>query len=140
MSAVTFASVATDIAARNPRTYPQVAAVLSVLIKRCGREDREPIVEGAVNWLRKTPNSGHMEIWLKEIVPQFEQPFQFEEEMCAVIDAQPTSLWDCDWVESSDLRNLVLEESIVNRSRFEEMKLPFDDDEVSLFADLYSEL
>ena len=139
LSAVTFASVAMDIAARNPRTYPQVAAVLSVLINRCGRKDRESIVEGAVNRLRKTPNSGHMEIWLKEIVRHFEQPFHFEEKMCAVIDAQPTSLWDCDWVKSSDMRDLVLEESIVNRSRFEEMKLPFDDDEVSLFPDLYSE-
>ena len=80
-----------------------------------------------------------MEIWLKEIVRHFEQPFQFQEKMCAVIDAQPTSLWDCDWVKSRDLRDLVLGEPIVNRSRFDEMKLPFDDDEVSLFADLYSE-
>lgn len=139
VSAVTLASVAIDIVARNPRTCPQVAAILIVLVRRCGKRDRESIVEGAVNRIRRTPNSGHMEIWLKEIVRHFEQPFQFDEKMCAVIDAQPTSLWDCDWVKSSDMRDLVLEEPIVNRSRLEEMKLPFDDDEVSLFADLYSE-
>lgn len=140
VSPVTLASVAIDIAARNPRTYPQVSAVLSVLIARCGEDDRESIVNGAVNRLRMMPNSGHMEIWLKEIVRHLDRPFQSKEKMCAVVDGRRASLWDCKWVESSDLRDVVLEEQIVNRPRFEEMKLPFDDDEISLFPDLYGEI
>ena len=140
LSAVTLASVAVDIAARNPRTYPQVAAILSVLVGCCGHDEQESIVNGAINRLRNTPNSGHMEIWLKEIVRQLNRSFQYEEKLCAVVDSIPVSLWDCEWIKTKDLRDAVLEESIVNRSRFEEMKLPFDDDEVSLFPNLYSEL
>lgn len=140
ISAVTLASVAVDIAARNPRTYPQVAAILSVLVGLCSKDEQQSIVNGAVNRLGRTPNSGHMEIWLKEIVRHLDHNVDFEEKLCAVIGGSPTLLWDCSWVKTPSLLEAVREHSIVNLSRFEEMKLPFDDDEVSLFADMYNEL
>ena len=135
----TLASITTDIGLRNPTTYPQVAAILSVLINLADDDDRGAIIRGAVGKFQAQPYSGHMELWLQRVVRKVTAAHSFNEPLCRRFDGEDVPIWESKWINSRALKDAVSKTDFIDRDRFEEMGTRVDPSEVALFGHHYDE-
>ncbi len=130
--------IAVDIAIRNPRTYPYVAAILGELIKFIDDDwEKLTTIERIQKRFAQVPNSGHMDVWLQRISFQFDPDIAFREPLCRVVCQQDATIWNKDWITSSDLAGAVEPSVIVNRDFLWEMEPTISPEEIELFKFSY---
>ncbi len=109
-------SIVTDIAYRNPRTYPVSATILSQLLSYLASDsEKQAIVEKIVGRFRIIPNTGHLEVWLQRISFRFSPSLQFEEGLCKLVDQSITKFWNNQWISNAKLRTAIDSNDIVDR-------------------------
>ena len=138
-------SIATDIAIRNPKTYPHASAIISVLLERLQQDDPDAftsVCEQIVKRFGEAPHSGHMEVWLHRIMRDYICPNLHERlTRLASLDGDVLSIWDNNWIDSSakELKNL-LEDSklIATKAAYKKMSRTVGVNEVAAFRNIYS--
>ena len=103
-------SIVVDIAHRNPRTYPNCAAILSKLINRENDAlEKQKTFEKIHNRFKELPNTNYMEIWLQRIslkISNYETS-NFNEKLCRIICSSSENddkIWEDDWISSCVLK------------------------------------
>ena len=134
-------SIATDIASRNHNTYPHAAAIINKLLIRLDDKEREDVCKKIADRFRKAPYGGHMEVWLQRITLKIlSERLQLEERLTQLnaLDGNEASVWNNDWVDSKELKNL-LEDSnlIIDKDAKERMDAVVSEEEVDMFRNLY---
>lgn len=131
-------AIVTDIAYRNPRAYPVCAAILSKLIHPLGVTiDRQEIVAKIRGKFSLIPNTGHLDIWMQRIAYPFCPSMTFDEPICQLVSSGDRTIWNNDWISSTDLRNTLDEKLIVDRDKLKKLKPIVPIDEIALFGVAY---
>ena len=137
-SPLALAAIAVDIAVRNPRTYPTVAAILGELLKFV-RNDWEKLY--AVDRIRRrfaqVANSGYMDIWLQRISYQYDPTILFEESLCKLVSDGSVDMWSNNWLHSPDIVSALDVACVVDRNRLWEMEPTIPPEELRLFKPAY---
>ncbi|HVN95453.1 MAG TPA: RNA-directed DNA polymerase [Syntrophorhabdaceae bacterium] len=128
-------SVITDIAFKNPRTYPIISAILSKLIDFMPKKDRDQITRKILNKFKKLPNTGIMQLWLQRITIKTSSKFDYSEKLCSKIDDNSVVIWNSDWLKPN-LRKIIDSYDLVDRKILESLGAVISDEEVSLFDKL----
>ncbi len=127
-------SITVDIAYHNPRTYPICAAILSKLLSFLGsRQEKRDVIEKIQRRFSRIPNTGHMEIWLQRIALPFYPSIEFNEPLCRLVSGKDCSIWNCKWISSGDLKNVIDAKRIVNKKQLKELDTVVPTEEVELF-------
>ena len=124
-------SILTDIAYKNPRTYPISSAILSKLLIFTNAE-RNIILNKILNKFELIPNTGHLQIWLQRITILFDRNKSYTEKLCQKVNTSSIELWNVDWL-NNDLKNLIKNEIIIDETIIDELKPVIESDEVQLF-------
>lgn len=127
-------SILVDIAFKNPRTYPIVAAILSEFLHYfLEREEQiDEILEKIYDKFELIPNTGHLQIWLQRITVKFDRDREYEETLCKKVNDSDTEIWNSDWL-NNELQNIIKNERIVNEETIEELSEVIVPEEVELF-------
>lgn len=92
-------SIVSEIALRNPATYPLIAAIFSKLFSHLPPEiKRDEIVDKIVSKFGRVPHAGHMEIWLQRISHPFGLKIQFDERLCNAVTQSGVPIWNYSWI------------------------------------------
>lgn len=127
-------AMAVDIAVRNPRTYPRVAAILGELIKFLHDDwQKLAVIDRSRRRFAKIPNGGHMDVWLQRISYPYDQSVQFVEPLCRLVVDESTSLWNNDWLVAGDVRASIEHSMLINRDILRDMEPTIDPAELELF-------
>lgn len=130
-------SIMTDIAYKNPRTYPFASAILSKLINEIEQnEEREKIIDLIVKKFEDLPNTGLMEIWLQRITLPTIRDKEYSETLCKKINNSDTELWNSEWL-NENMKNIIKTTSIIDEEVIEGLTPVIGMEEVDLFGDIY---
>ena len=123
-----------DIAVRNPRTYPRVAAILGELIEFLSDPwQKLQVIDRSRRRFDKIPNGGHMDVWLQRISYPYDQSIQFAEPLCNLVVDEATALWNNDWLEAGSVRQAVEGATLIDRDILRDMEPRIDPAELELF-------
>lgn len=127
-------AIAVDIAVRNPRTYPHVAALLGELI-RFVRDDWDKLntIERIKRRFSNVPNSGHMDVWLQRISHHYNQYEQFAEPLCHLVNGDDAQIWNNTWIKDQAISDAIQEATLVDKDKLWEMGPTIDPSELQLF-------
>lgn len=127
-------AIAVDIAYRNPRTYAISSAILSKLISFITEHnDKLLVIEKIKKRFSKIPNTGHIQIWLQRFTYYIDKDIFYEEKICKLISSSDDSLWNIEWINSKDLKE-VLETPIIDRKIIGKLDPVITHEEASMFA------
>jgi RNA-directed DNA polymerase len=133
-------SIVIDIAYHNPRVYPQVVAILSLLINKLSSpKNKESLLKKIRAKLKKAPNTGHFEIWLQRLTIKLnlKDAYQYNETLCKIVHGQDkdnSNLWNISWLKSP-LKDLINSTEIIDRQKLDELPIVIGKREVDLFRD-----
>jgi len=129
-----------DIALHNPRTYPLFAAILSHLLKNLrNRRMSTDVVNKIKKKFEKLPNTGHMQLWLQRISYSISKDILYDEALCKLVAGEPSTIWNNDWISSTDLKRALKADQIVDREKLEKIEpvVPVEEMELFLSRDDY---
>jgi RNA-directed DNA polymerase len=127
-------SILTDIAFKNPRTYPIAAAILSDLLQFYEEnEERDNILSKIQSRFNLIPNTGHLQVWLQRITITFNRIKDYSEPLCKKVNDNSLELWNSRWL-ISDLRDLVDNEIIIDEETINKLTTSIAKEEVQLFG------
>ena len=128
-------SILVDIMFKNPRAYPIGAAILSKFLSLINSGDAKiEILNAIFSKFRLLPNIGYLEIWIQRIVLKTGHEIHFEESICRKLNDENVSLWNSDWLNNNQLKQIITNCSIVERKIIEEMDEVIEEEEVRLFG------
>lgn len=131
---MTLISIVSEIALRNPRTYPMIAAILSKLFSHLPPEsDREEIIDKIIAKFKRIPNTGHMDIWLQRISHPFGLNKTFDERLCNAVSQSNTPIWNYSWLPSQQWRHDLELFKIVDKQILADSDAVIPQEEVHLF-------
>jgi len=127
-------AIATDIAYRNPRTYPISAAILSILLGNFENdEEKYYAVQHIQEKFKKLPNTGHMQIWLQRATLSISRDIRYTEAICKLAAGENTPLWNNDWISSRKLKNIITPIKIIDKSIRDKLAPAIQLKEIELF-------
>ena len=108
-------AIATDISAVSPLTFPAIAGILSHLISLVEKSEKERLWKLVHSKMRRVPHNGYLEVWMQRVTKPKAVGLAFEssEAICRIVDGDDISLWNNDWVSSTDLKKALSVKSIV---------------------------
>lgn len=126
-------SIVTDIALKNPKTYPICAAILSRLLRYLrSRVKKKSIIKKIKKRADKLPNTGYLEIWLQRIAYQLDDEFESDESLCDLVSGYEVEIWNSKWLKSSFAR-IVDPQKILNKKTMVEIAIVIALSEVDFF-------
>lgn len=127
-------AIVVDIAYRNPRTCAICAAILSKLMSFLeSTDEREAVAEKIKARFVKIPNTGHIQIWIQRVTLPISAGLAYEEPICKLVGGKAVSLWNMEWVSSSDLKNVIDVTTVIDGERLAALEAVIPVDEVELF-------
>ena len=125
-------SITTDIAYKNPRTYPISAAILSKLIDFLSKREKEQVIRKILNKFKKLPNTGIMQLWLQRITIKMGNSYEYSEKLCNKVVDKNTIVWNSDWL-NANLKKTINSYGLVNKDTLEKLGAVISSEEVELF-------
>ena len=132
-SVIPLISIATDIASKNPRTYPYAAAIISLLLKFVSPDDQKRVmIDKIIGKFGNIPNTGHLMIWLQRITLGFKADYSFEEPLCELAAGGDAQIWNNSWLKT-DMQNIVSAKKIIDDECIKDLPEFITKEEVALF-------
>lgn len=130
-------AIVVDIAYRNPRVYALCAEILSKLLDFLNsKEQKLEVIEKIEKKFENIPNTGYMKIWLQRITLPIDETKNYDEKICKIVAGSKESLWNSDWMDVKELKELkeCINLDFVDREEIKRMKSVVSEEEVSLFT------
>lgn len=129
-----FTSILINISAGSPRCFPQVAAIVSRLMKLMSTTTKEKLFERMVRKINLLPNSGLVEIWLQRISYPSHIRVVYNEPLCAHIEGSLSPLFNSEWVGDRVVKQLIDTARFIDQSKLDKKGTIIDRKEVSVFG------
>lgn len=132
-------SIITEIAYKNPRTYPIASAVLSKLLEFIPKSEKSLIITKIIKKFSKLPNTGIMQLWLQRITINFAKKYNFSEKLCKRVTDTSVIIWNSEWLKDNT-KKLINSYDLIDHDVLSKLGAVISNDEVSLFEQkrLYS--
>ncbi len=131
--AIPLISIATDIASKNPRSYPYAAAIISFLLKFLNTDDQKRvIIDKIISKFSNIPNTGHLLIWLQRVTLGFKSQYAFQEPLCQLVAGENVQIWNNAWLKA-DMQNIISANKIVDNECIDKLPEFITKEEVALF-------
>lgn len=125
--------VAVDIAIRNPRTYPSIAAILSHLIARLDSDEQLSMLTKVQGRFNKTPNTGYMDIWMQRFTYFIKDDIEYLQHLCQMVMDHPVTLWESDWISKPLLKAAIDSAKVIDRDKLNGLAPLIQMDEIDLY-------
>lgn len=130
---VALVSILTDIALKNPRTYPISSAILSELINLFRVFSKKiRIIKKIKKRFEKIPNTGHLELWLQRITYKLDKQIEYNENLCKIVSGQKANIWNSDWLKP-EFKRIINPKKVINKRALNKIAPVIELDEVELF-------
>lgn len=127
-------SIITDIAYRNPKTYPVISAILSKLFSLIKDEEkRNQIVKSVFNKLISLPNTEYFNIWFQRAIIKYEDIIEFRGNLCKIISGENEKLWNSEWIKNNTIKKILEKNEFINRELLNEIEPIIKIEEIELF-------
>lgn len=128
-------SILTDIAYKNPRTYQLFSAILAKFFS----VEIDDLLKGKIyvsinRKFSKTPNIGHLQVWLQRTTLKDKPDGVYEDKLCKLVADNATidEIWNISWL-NQDVKNIFYDTPIVDKDIIEKMSSVPEPKEIKIF-------
>lgn len=133
-SLVVLISISTDIAYRNPKTYPVISAILSKLIALLDNKSLQlDVVEKIQKRFSQIPNTGYMDIWMQRFTWFIKENIEYSVPLCRLVTGSLVEIWNIDWISCNELKNIMKSLKIIDTSILTDITPIISTEEIELF-------
>jgi len=126
-------SILVDIAYKNPRTYPIVAAILSKIFSLINSKKKVKKLLKLIDIrFNKIPNTGYLELWLQRIIIKTYKNHTFDEVLCEKVTDPTIVIWKSEWL-NKQLQTIIQETPIIDKDTIKSLNKVIEAKEVQLF-------
>lgn len=125
-------SIVVDIMLHNPRSIPICCSIISKILKNTSEDIKKTISTKIHHRLMEISNSELAQIWLQRMLKEGANEFELTEKLCKIVKGEKIEIWESRWISGKKFRSL-MESSIFDETKFNEMDNVINDNEVSLF-------
>lgn len=126
-------SILTDIAFKNPRTYPIASAILSKFLSLLETDDAKlELMNLIIKKFEKIPNTGHIQIWLQRVLIKIKRDYEFDEVLAKKVNDPEIEIWNSEWL-NEDMQAILKGQNIISEEVIEGIDTIIDSKEVQLF-------
>ncbi len=128
-------SILVDIAFKNPRTYPVITAILSIILSlEIKNETVTEILNAIENKFDKIPNVGHLQIWLQRLTIKSDRNKNYTETLCKKVIDNNTNIWNLNWLTNQTIKDDILNNPIIDEENINEIEQVIEPNEVKIFG------
>lgn len=132
-NSVVLISIITDIAFKNPRTYPISISILGKFISSIkNNENKKENISKVEKKIKKLPNTEVVDLWLQRLTVKFDKEKKYQGNLSKKITYKFQTVWNSDWL-NNNLKRILNETEIIDREEIKKMDKYPNLDEVSLF-------
>lgn len=126
-------SIIVDLIYKNPRVYSIGFAIISKLMTLMKNQDSARIIlTDILEKFKKTPNTGHMQIWLQRIAIPFNSELVFSEPICKLVAGEVLDLWDSTWLHP-ELKTKLSSLDFIRKEKMKELSPVLEMSEINVF-------
>lgn len=108
-------SLVVEIAYRNPRVFPQSAAILLCFLDQIkDKAEKKSIFSKANEKFKQTLNSSINQIWLHWVSSKIDREMDNKEKICEKVTKPDTVIWNTDWLKEGKLKQIIDSTPIVD--------------------------
>jgi len=101
-----------DIAVNNPKTYPLIAASLSIAINSTKpNKAKLDLLRRIIVKISKIPYNSILELWIQRICITIKNEdacfSQFKDKLCLVVSGHSTTIWNTDWIANKTIKDII---------------------------------
>ncbi len=137
-------SIIVDIAHKNPRTYKNASAIISLFLASTGFTEKDKIkyLKIIIKKFNDIPNVDHLEIWLQRIAFGIkindDMESYFKNNLCKIASREKDiKIWNFSWLNNDKKLNDILETSIIDENIMKELSPVITKEEKDLFKSRY---
>ena len=127
-------SIITDIAYRNPRTYPVCMAILAKLMEKYPIDKKAEIGEKILQKFKTLPNTEYLNVWLQRILYPAKIKLTYSGVLTQIVDKGNGVPWSFAWVTDTGLRNVAERQTIIDESILESTPPTIPESKIDIFA------
>ena len=118
----TLVSLVTEIGFRNPRVYPTIVAILSLLINQMKDDSKKKSTINRIhNKFQQIPNSSLLMVWLQRLYLKLDESIEYDETLCKKVLKDDTQIWNVEWLNSK-LKKLISQTPIIVTAKVDKLK------------------
>ena len=126
-------SILSNIAFRNPKTYPAAFAIISqVLHFMKNKNKKKETIKKIQNRFQKLPNTEYLYIWLQRISIKIDSKIEYKRGLSKKISDDSIEIWNSEWLKGN-LKKNILSAEIINKQKLQRLRPVIDRDEFALF-------
>jgi hypothetical protein len=125
-------SIITDIAYKNPRTYPIAAAILSKLANSLSKSTKERVLKKILTKYKKLPNTGIMQLWQQRMTLKLSNHFEYSEKLCNKVTNKDITIWNSNWLNEKT-KEMINSYNLVNTDILKDLDSVIGQEEINLF-------
>jgi len=137
---VVMISIISNLAIKNPKYYNWCAAIISILLEYCQKENRKNIAEKVTKKFEHVPNVGLLDIWLQRVTFVNDPTKEYNEKICKLvsIDNYPgnKNIWNSQWL-TKKIEKIINETRVIDKKELIRLKPVIGRDETDLFRNIY---
>lgn len=125
-------SIVTDIAFKNPRTYPISISILGKIISTFDNEKKLKVIGQVESKIKKLPNTEVLDLWLQRLTIKFNKHKNFLGRLNKKAIGQNEVVWNSDWLDNK-FKKLINDIEIIDNEEIKKMDLYPSLDEILMF-------
>lgn len=94
---------------------------------------KETILGKILGKFDRTPNTGHLQIWLQRITQPIAADVPYNEPLCCLVTGEPVDLWNIQWITNHQLAQACNPQEILDRECMKTMSMVIDASEYRVF-------
>ncbi len=132
-------SILTDIAFKNPISYPIIVSILSEFFKFFDeKEIKKDVIEKIIKKFSNIPNTEHLELWLQRITLPAKLEISYENKLSKLVSGnQNVIIWNSEWLKDEELKKIIETTPIIDKKRIMSLPETIESKEVALFINGY---
>ena len=127
-------SIITDIAYKNPRSYPISVSIIGKFISLLDDDkDKKVLIEKIENKIERLPNTETLSLWLQRLTLKFDPDKKYQGKLSEKVYNETQEIWDSSWLNEG-MRKIV-NQPIIDKEYIKSMDEYPAKEEISLFGE-----
>lgn len=133
------ASLLTDIAYNNPRTFPLVAALISNCIAKLSKKQQEELIDKVRSKICTLANTGLLEIWVQMMSLCIRHKLEFKEKLCKIVYGDNQKIFETDWIKDQSIKEIIDNNICIDKKKLSKVRVKIEKKEVRTFISYYDQ-
>ncbi len=117
----------------NQNTAPHCCAIISLIWQDLSTKEKKERINRIRKEIGNKPSKGILEVWLQRLSITVDKSIKFNNPLCKCLQNKKVKLWNLDWLEDENVKQTVLNSSVIDSTLVKKPTPVIEEKEFSTF-------